>query len=275
MALFSNSKFSQLTLWRWFYHPLVLTSVALHSLLLVAPLPSALDPEKTTAEAEPLPEPEEEIIPVDILNLAPPTAAPPAAKPPVQHPQPSARPPVPPSAEKLAQLQETLPPEELENLQAETEQSDSSGTDQSEDVEADTSTFDGVGQGRFVGSLEAVDYGNFDQTANWSNLYSALIDRYLPPEERSLFFNGDRQPVADVSIFKYITRNVELVASEDLAPTAEAAGLTFDVTQYELYGNQRLYTLINAEGTPAAYVSLVDLRGGTAVLVWQSDPRQI
>ncbi|NJL85192.1 MAG: hypothetical protein HC886_03190 [Leptolyngbyaceae cyanobacterium SM1_1_3] len=92
--------------------------------------------------------------------------------------------------------------------------------------------------------------------------------------QKSLFFGSDREPVSQVSNFKYITRNVDLVAQEDLQPTAEAAGLVFDPSQFELYGGQRLYTLNNANGVPAAYVSLVDLRGGTVVLVWDSDPRQ-
>ncbi|NJL85191.1 MAG: hypothetical protein HC886_03185 [Leptolyngbyaceae cyanobacterium SM1_1_3] len=112
----SVPKQPRLRFWRWLYHPLVLISVAVHGLLLAAPVPSALDPEKPAVE-EPLPEPEEEIIPVDILNLAPPPAAPPPSATPAQAPQPSSGPPVPPSAEELEKLQETLTDEERQDLQ--------------------------------------------------------------------------------------------------------------------------------------------------------------
>ncbi|WP_346292750.1 hypothetical protein [Sphaerothrix gracilis] len=278
MSDFSNLRRSRSPLWHWLYHPLVIVSIVLHGLLLVVPVPSALDPEAEVSEVEELPEPEAEIVPVDILNLAPPpvTPPPPAAKP-TQPPSTPARAPAPPAAEKLAQLQESLTDEERQDLQSDTD-TDESGADEqdfNQSLEEDSSaTFDYEAQGQFFGSFDQVDYGNFDQTDKWDSLYSPLIENYLTPEQQSLFFDSNRQPVADVSVFKYITRNVDLVAKEDLRQTAAAAGLGFEQAQYELYGGQRFYTLSNADGTPAAYVSLVDLRGGTAVLVWQTDPRQ-
>ncbi|MEO1404515.1 MAG: hypothetical protein AAFV72_25140 [Cyanobacteria bacterium J06635_1] len=259
---------------RILFHPLTLVSVGLHALLLFMP---AWELEHSEAEEPEILE-EEPVIEVESLAdlLGTPDQAPPPEAP--AEPPSQAQAPEPPQKQVLTEVPEELP-EELppEDLPLEELPPDELPLDE-------PPPFDPVVQAQFksalsnylsVGSTNAAGTSsNFDNTDQWP-IPAPWIPRSFG--DPGAFFTADSmadesfQPYPGVE-FKYIGRNFDLVSSEGLGPAVQENGLSFE--QIDTYGGSDLYVVISPEGNPMNYISLVDMKGSTAVFVWPDDPRQ-
>ncbi|MEO0456204.1 MAG: hypothetical protein AAF152_06415 [Cyanobacteria bacterium P01_A01_bin.114] len=255
-------------------HPLTWLSVGLHGALLLMPA-WQLQPPKTE-EPEP---PEEEVV-IEVENLADllgsQESEPPPAEPPPAEPPPAAQ---VPQQQVLTEVPEEIPEELLEPTLPEAPLPDDPLPD-----EPPPPPFDPAVQAAFKSDLShflstgasnsAGTSSNFDNTDQWPILPSMIDSRI---GDQAAFFTPDS--IADGTYqaypgveFKYIGRNFDLVSSEGLGPAVQASGLSFE--QIDTYGGSTLYVVISPEGNPMNYISLVDMKGSTAVFVWPDDPRQ-
>ncbi|MEL7315931.1 MAG: hypothetical protein AAFN08_13455 [Cyanobacteria bacterium J06559_3] len=215
-------------------------------------------------------EPEEEDVSIDILSFSP-QAAEPQVQPqsePQSAPRPSSQPPAP--TEENLERQQELGDEELADL----ENSDNSDT-------ADNQTGDGANSlpYSFDGNCDNFGGSNFDNTNLWPRILSLsnpLED--IPRSDLELFFkpasidDGTYQAVDNITCLKLIGKNPGLFVPDILEPNAAQANLS--IGNVESYGGQDLYPLLQANGTPAALVTLIPIPPGKVlVLTWNIDPR--
>jgi len=259
--------------WQRFYYPLLLISGVLHSLLLVAPLPS--QPEPATETEAPA---SEETEAVDLLSIAElPTAEPPAAAPPPESTSPAPSPPDPrPTApQPVAPEQypeEPVPSQPTDPLPPEEPAPDETGSP------ASNFTIDPARQNQALAGIDVIGRtgsSNFNITDLFPYGAWGKGLNNLPEGERGCFFGQISQDsydlVAGATQLLYISRNIEFVERDDLAQSFEARG--YDLVKLDSgYCNHPLIAVQEA-GQPLLYISLIDLKGTTIVIFWSSDPR--
>ncbi len=266
--------------------PLFVFSIALHGLLLVAPLPSRPAPEvEEEAEASEefvdllsistLATPEPELEP-ELPNTPPAeTAAPPPTQPtaptaPTQPIVPEEYPETPPPEQSLA---ETVPPEDSA-FTAEPEPEESAAFVQEEEV---VEIFSRLTRGS--------GDSDFDSTAT-SFPYAAYATRQgiqeWSPQEQACFFTQisaeSYATPANVASLRYLTRNVQFIETQDIPRT-------FPPPDYQIsslsegYCGRPLFQVLR-QGNPYLFISVVGIGVGAVgqqasglVIIWTSDPR--
>ncbi|MEM8809123.1 MAG: hypothetical protein AAGF01_24145 [Cyanobacteria bacterium P01_G01_bin.38] len=258
---------------RLLFHPLTWASVGLHVLLLLMP---TWELKHSEAEESEILE-EEPVIEVESLAelLGQPDETPPSEVP--VEPPPQTQAPVPPQQQVLTEVPEELPDElPLDEVPPDEVPPDEPPPDE-------PPPFDPAVQAQFKSALSnylsvgasnaAGTSSNFDNTDQWPVPAGWIPRSFSDP---AAFFAADSivdesfQPYPGVE-FKYIGRNFDLVSSEGLGPAVQENGLSFE--KIDTYGGSDLYVVISPEGNPMNYISLVDMKGSTAVFVWPDDPR--
>lgn len=257
----------------WLPYATFFTSMVLHGLLLMAPLGSEPPSKATESEAK-------EEVPVDILSLqefsAPessPTAAlatPPPVLPPLQPPSPSRA------------VVSVLPPQPREvvpkaTTQPQTPQAPPQPAATPEplpSVEPSPSpTFDPQpSRQQFLSGL-----GNLGVTDYTDSMGLPPAKLFRRPENLSFFFqpnsiNGTQlQPLSQVRQARWIDKEPESVLENSLKKVYEPAGVTFE-EQPDGYGGERFFVAKTPAGQPFLYISLVQLKGSTLLVIWNENP---
>ncbi|MEO0520966.1 MAG: hypothetical protein AAF171_27140 [Cyanobacteria bacterium P01_A01_bin.116] len=254
----------RLTARKVLYHPLTWLAVGFHGLLLFVPFnPGPVSVEEDVEIAE---EPEEDAIPIDILNLSDiATATPPAEAP------PTATPPAPPSA-AVAPAPATVPaPAEPEPLVADEEVlidiadpdiADPLGTPD-EEVPKQPAYDPGQDQTLFIDNLGQMALGDY------------TADQGLPPANffrepgNAGYFLAGETPVAGAKDARWMDKGPDAVLDE-LQRSYAASGITF--SQLNDYGGEVLYELKTPTGESFMFISLARLKGSSLLVIWQGDP---
>ncbi|MEL6778234.1 MAG: hypothetical protein AAFO06_13350 [Cyanobacteria bacterium J06597_16] len=254
----------RLTARKVLYHPLTWLAVGFHGLLLFVPFnPGPVSVEEDVEIAE---EPEEDAIPIDILNLSDiATATPPAEAP------PTATPPAPPSA-AVAPAPATVPaPAEPEPLVADEEVpidiadpdiADPLGTPD-EEVPTQPAYDPGQDQTLFIDNLGQMALGDY------------TADQGLPPANffrepgNAGYFLAGEIPVAGAKDARWMDKGPDAVLDE-LQRSYAASGITF--SQLDDYGGEVLYELKTPTGESFMFISLARLKGSSLLVIWQGDP---
>ncbi|MEM9087859.1 MAG: hypothetical protein AAGC93_03850 [Cyanobacteria bacterium P01_F01_bin.53] len=259
MVSFNNPAFKRLTLKKVLYHPLTWLAVGFHGLLLVVPFdPSA----PSVTEPEPQEEETDEAIAVDILNLSEIASStpPPAEVPPPVTPPPVAAPPVVPPIP--AEIPAELPVEEApieEPPVAETPVQPEVPVETP--VEPQTPAYDpGQEQGIFVSGLDSLSVQNYTESLG-------LPDAGLFSKGNAAYFINGTEPAAGALQAQWMDKSPDDIFSE-LQPLYQ--GVTFN--PLENYGDELLYELQNPNGQSIAFISLVDLKGSTLMVMWPTNP---
>ncbi len=269
----ADSTKRRLTLRKILYYPLTWAAVGAHVLLLVVPFDSS--PSEAAEDTSEQPK-ELESIPVDILNLSeiatsePPPSAPLAAPPPVAPAGAIASQPVPSPADISTSVVDPGPATEV---QAETVATvDTASTQQQEEQQ---SAYDPSGdQRQFIQNLEGLGLGGFEVNGERSLPNVKSFRNGTDPSyfiiETGVRPNTVINPAAGAREARWLDKEPGNVLGE-LTATYAAAGIGF--TPIESYGAEPLYELTTANGDPFMYISLVQLKGSTLLVVWQADPR--
>lgn len=261
---------------RLFYSPLTWLAIGAHVLLLIVPFdPSARTPEVTEEQAE---ETVDESIPIDILNLAElatPTPPPeqPAATPPAQTATP---PPVPaPAAALPAAVEEPAPlepvgPEELldeepvggdEDTGPDETEIDSTGGEESANYDPTEN------QNYFVGQIANLGISVFEGVVQ----YPAAEDFDQGNGDRFLNFADPLNPVPLPESRDAVYMDEQV--SDVIATLNNAYGGSVQITQADAYADELLYALSDVEDNVFMYVSLVEFKSGsTLVVMWPNNP---
>lgn len=260
----------RLTAKKVLYHPLTWLAVGFHGLLLFVPF--NLGPVSVEEDVEIAEEPEEDAMPIDILNLSdiatatpPPAEAPPPAPPPVT-------PPAPPPAAVVAPAPVAVPaPAEPESLVADAEVPvDSAEPDIAEPLDTPDEE---------VPTQPAYDPGQ-DQTLFIDNLGQMALGDYtadqgLPPANffrepgNAGYFLAGETPVAGAKDARWMDKGPDAVLAE-LQRSYAASGITF--SQLNDYGGEVLYELKTPTGESFMFISLARLKGSSLLVIWQGDP---
>ncbi len=257
-----------ITLKKVMYHPLTLIAIGLHAALLVVPF-SRNPPEKALETPE---EASEEGMPVDILNLSDITTSKPPAKPPANAALPplaAASPPSTAPAPSSALVENTA-----ESTLAPAASAPVANTATAPIAATSTQTppppaYDPSGdQAQFVLNLSGV-FGSKDTTEQTG----------LPPDSKSFFRKGNggyfvsgNNPVtvvAEAKAARLMNEKPNEVLNT-LVTSYQPAGVVF--TQVENYGDELLYQVLTAEGETMMYVSLVDMKASTLMVIWPQRP---
>jgi hypothetical protein len=258
--------------------PTVLAALGAHGLLLFLPLW-----ELHTPEVEELNPPKEEDPTIEAVSLGDLLATEEEPAAPVDNPPSQPEPQVAAAPQSVAQpvlteVPEDLP-EELPTAEPIAEPEEPLLPDEPEPEPEQSLAFDPGRRGQLTSSVNAVlgrtTGSDFDNTDQWPPLPSQI--RWIPETDLPAFFtpdsiqNGSYQPFNGAGL-KFIGRNAELIAREDLPQTTAQAG--FSLGPEESYGNHPLFAIAAADGQPVAYLSLLDMKGSTVVITWPYDPRQ-
>ena len=268
MVSFNHPAFKRLTLKKVLYHPLTWLAVGFHGLLLVVPFdpsaPSVTDPEPQEEETD-------EAIAVDILNLSeiasstPPPAEtpPPVTPPPVAVPvaAPPVVPPIPaeiPAELPVEEAVEEAPIEE-EAPVAETPVQPEASVDPP--LEPQPPAYDpGQEQGVFVSGLDSLSVQNYTESLG-------LPDPGLFSKGNAAYFINGTEPAAGALQAQWMDKSPDDIFGE-LQPLYQ--GVTFN--PLDNYGDELLYELQNPNGQSIAFISLVDLKGSSLMVMWSTNP---
>jgi hypothetical protein len=277
--------FPKSNLLRLLLAPLLVLSIGLHALLLVAPLPSSPEPDAESEEPEVTEEEDEVVDLLSISSLATPEAELPPEPIPAEVPQEPAPQPAAPPAPTQPVVPETFPeelppepppgdppPEEFaqdESLQVEPEPQ--VGFDPNRQAQLANNAVSGIGR--------APGESVFDLTDQFTAANLDIPDNrpLWPPEKRACFFssidaNGFR-PAAGAMDIRFLARNIELVRDHDIPRTFSQQTVA---PLGPTYCNEELFEVIDADGTPILWFSLVPVSPGgstTLFVMWQQDPR--
>ena len=257
----------RITLKKVMYHPFTWTAIGLHVALLVVPF-SRNTADKALETPEEVPE---EAMPVDILNLSDITASKP---PPAQPPANTAPPPpasAPPPSSVPAPSSAPVPVEDAQAPAAPAPADDAATapiTDTSTQPPPPPAYDPSEDQAQFVANLSGV-FGSKDTTEQTG----------LPPNKKSYFrksnggyFVSGDNPVTVVTGAKdaRLMNQKPDEALNALVTSYQPAGVTF--TQVENYGDELLYQVLTANGETMMYVSLVDMKASTLMVIWPQKP---
>jgi len=246
------------TLQKVMYRPLVWIAVSLHVALLVVPFGDRPSTETIEAEtADP-----DTSIPVDILNLSEIATSTPEPPPPASPPPPSSA--APPPASSAAPQASTPPPQQPNPADPSPTDTALAPTDtSSQNSNQPTQAYDPTAdQQVFIANLAG--FGDADTTGKTG----------LPPV--SLFRKGNGQffvspdgtAANGASDARWMNQKPEEILNT-LTSTYSGA-LTF--TQVENYGDELLYQAVTATGETAMYISLVDMKASTVLVIWPQNP---
>lgn len=258
----------------WLPYVTFFTSLVLHGLLLMAPVGSEAPSkaEETSAEEE---------VPVDILNLqefsAPEgsttaLATPPPVLPPMQPAAPTrgAVPALPPPP------RETVPnPKAISQPQAPQAAPQATPTPQpSASIQPSPApSFDPQpSRQQFLSGL-----GNLGVTDYTDSMGLPPAKLFRRPENLPFFFQPDSingsqlQPLAQVQQARWIDKEPDAVLENSLQKVYGSAGVTFE-EQPAGYGGERFFVAKTPAGQPFLYISLVQLKGSTLLVIWNENP---
>ncbi|MEM6452800.1 MAG: hypothetical protein AAF703_21095 [Cyanobacteria bacterium P01_D01_bin.105] len=245
---------------RVLYHPLTWLAVGLHVALLVVPFdpapPIAVEPEEDV-------EPEDEAIPIDLLNLSEiATSEPPPAEPlPAEPPAPQQAPPVaPPPAAQAPQPDPVQsnpdPAQQTPEATTQPTQAPTQPPPPAYDPSAD--------QQLFVQNLGAIGLNTYNLDA----IGLPAARDFKEPANAPYFLNGET-PVPNARSVQQIDKEPGDVF-EQVQSSYASTGITF--TQELAYGGEELYHAVTPEGQTLMYFSLVRLKGSTLLVIWNGQP---
>ena len=267
----------RLALKRILYHPLTWVALGAHIVLLVVPFnPMGPDAAPEAAKDEQLDEVES--IPVDILNLseiatskAPPEKV--LVPPPPSSPAPTIARSVQPDPVAPALIEPATVNTESEDQTKTIPTSNSIAAQQT--IEDQSPAYDPeADQRQFIQNLEGLGLGGYKINGKISlpdaNSFRKGVDPSYFITETGVRPNTVISPVEGAREARWLDKEPTAVLSK-LTSTYSAAGISF--AQVENYGGEALYELTTADGDSFIYLSLVQLKGSTLLVVWQSDPR--
>ncbi|HEY9879468.1 MAG TPA: hypothetical protein V6D29_13515, partial [Leptolyngbyaceae cyanobacterium] len=92
-----------------------------------------------------------------------------------------------------------------------------------------------------------------------------------PGNADSFLANVDGNPTAlPGSEARWLDKEPDTVLSENLVSVYEQAGVAFN--ELNPYGSERFFQALTPEGQPFLYLSLVQLKGSTLLVIWNSPP---
>lgn len=267
--------------------PLFVISLGLHSLLLLAPVPS-----RPEGESQPEAEPVEESGPVDLLSIS--SLASPEPELPLTPPPEVAPPPIPAAAPVAPQaptqpiIPEVYPDPDLTRPEPSLTESpplaEPSFAETPEPAPTDFVQEEEVVE--IFTRLTRGDGSDFDSTET-SFPAIAYLTRHGISEwsarEQDCFFTqinaDDYRLHPKVASLRYLTRNVQFIENQDIPNTFPAP--TYQVNNLpEGYCNRPLFQVLR-EGQPFLFVSVAGIGVGAVgqqasglVIIWSSDPRQ-
>lgn len=239
--------------------PLLLISIGLHGLLLFSPLPTL---PQADSQAEPEEAPPQEDAVVDILSIAapegvepPPTEAAPEAAP-LQPAAPTAA--LPPNPDKLP------PPTETPAETAAVEE-----PFQAEPPPGPTETaFDSAGaRSDFVVNLGSIGLNNYT-----SDLGLPPSNLFRRPENASSFLvnaGSAPTPAAGARDAQWLDKEPDAVLAQ-LVATYSPSGV--NIAELSPYAGERFFAALTPAGQPFLYLSLVQLKGSTLLVIWENPP---
>ncbi len=249
------------------YHPLTWIAIGLHIVLLVVPLSDRDRADKTSETSEEVPE---EAIPIDILNLsdiatstpppaaestAPPLSGPVTAPPSSAAPAPSSAPPS--SAGASAGAATAAPTNSAPAPSA------NPGAGNPASPSGSPPAYDPSGdQTMFIQNLGL--FGAIDTTAQTG----------LPPDKlfrkgNASFFVSNGAPVAGAKEARWMNKAPAAVLNL-LETSYQPTSVT--ITPVDPYGEEAMYEVKTAAGQTIMYVSLVDMKASTLMVMWPEQP---
>ncbi|MEO1395083.1 MAG: hypothetical protein AAFV90_19450 [Cyanobacteria bacterium J06634_5] len=254
----------RLTARKVLYHPLTWLAVGFHGLLLFVPFNPG--PVSVEEDVEIVEEPEEDAIPIDILNLSdiatatPPAEAPLPVTPPA--PPPAAVAPVPATVPAPAEPEPLVADEEVPIDIADPDIADPLDTPD-EEVPTQPAYDPGQDQTLFIDNLGQMALGDY------------TADQGLPPANffrepgNAGYFLAGETPVAGAKDARWMDKGPDAVLDE-LQRSYAASGITF--SQLNDYGGEVLYELKTPTGESFMFISLARLKGSSLLVIWQGDP---
>jgi hypothetical protein len=267
--------------------PLFVLSVGLHMVLLVVPLPSRPETSEAADETEIVEEEETVVDLLSISSLA--TAEPelPVEPPPAEAPPPEAAPkPVASQAPTQPVVPETFPADPPPEPPPEEPPPDDFSQEEFLEPEPEPPAlgFDPNRQAELAGNVvnsigRAPGESDFDLTDQFTGANLDLPDNrpLWPAEKRQCFFNSVNAngftPASGALDIRFLSRNVDLIRQNDIPRTFAQQTVN---PLGPVYCNEALFEVLDVNGTPILWVSLVPVSpGGSSALVviWQQDPR--
>ena len=258
----------RLALKRILCHPLTWVALGTHIVLLVVPF-NPMEPD-TTPDAAKDEQPEEvESIPVDILNLseiatskAPPEKV--LVPPPPSSPAPTIARSVQPDPVAPALIEPATVNTESEDQTKTIPTSNSIAAQQT--IEDQSPAYDPeADQRQFIQNLEGLGLGGYKINGEISLPDANSFRKGVDPSYFIIETNTVISPVGGAREARWLDKEPTAVLSE-LTSTYSAAGISF--AQVENYGGEALYELTTADGDSFMYLSLVQLKGSTLLVVW-------